>query len=149
VISDPVGALIQEIAVKHNIAVGRDDPIWVLHTLNKRLFEDSARAQEEMLTRFREELEMLAHRWDKEAKSKAERILNASLTAAKETMTTGAGQSAQAVTRALRQEVESVRALLEAPAREARRVALLNLTAAAMVIAASGLALWACRMAAG
>jgi hypothetical protein len=36
-VSDPVDELIKEIAVKHNIAVSRDDPIMVLHTINERL----------------------------------------------------------------------------------------------------------------
>ena len=50
--SDPVDELIKEIAVKHNIAVSRDDPIMVLHTINERLMRDSAKAQQDMLDTF-------------------------------------------------------------------------------------------------
>ena len=37
-------ALIKEIAVKHGIAVGRDDPILILHTLNNQLLQDNRKA---------------------------------------------------------------------------------------------------------
>lgn len=147
--ADPVGALIQEIAGRHGIAVGRDDPIMVMHTVNERLLRNNARAQDALVASLREELEALAHRWDKEAKTKAERILNASLKASKEAMAAGAEQSAQAVARAVRQELEGARALLDGPARELRRAARVNLAAAALTVLASGLALWACRIAVG
>ena len=41
-----VEELIQEIALKHGITVSRDDPILILQTINKRLMEDSAKAQQ-------------------------------------------------------------------------------------------------------
>jgi hypothetical protein len=81
-----VEELIREIAAKHGIAVGPDDPIFVLHTINQRLLADSAKAQQVMLDRYKEEMEVIAHAWSTDAKSKAERVLNASLAASKETM---------------------------------------------------------------
>jgi hypothetical protein len=147
--SDPIGELVREVAAKHQIAVGRNDPIWVLHTLNEHLLRDTARAQDEMLVRLKEELELLAHHWDKTAKAKAERILNASLDAAKQTLEQSAERCSKTVEAAVRQELNKARAWLDAPAVEARRIALLNLTAAALAVVASGLAVWACKMAMG
>ena len=69
--ADPVDELIKEIAGKHGIAVGRDDPIMVLQTINARLLEDSAKAQQEMLDRYKEELEDLSSRWSSDAASRA------------------------------------------------------------------------------
>jgi hypothetical protein len=45
--TDPVEELIREIAAKHGIAVSRDDPILILQTINTRLLQDSAKAQQD------------------------------------------------------------------------------------------------------
>jgi hypothetical protein len=74
--ADQVEELIKEIAAKHGIAVSRDDPILILQTINARLMQDSAKAQQVMLDQYKEELEALALRWGNDAKTKAERILN-------------------------------------------------------------------------
>jgi hypothetical protein len=60
---DNVDELIKEIAVKHGIAVSRDDPILILQTINNRLMQDSEKAQQAMLDQYKEELEALALRW--------------------------------------------------------------------------------------
>ena len=82
--ADPVEELIREIAAKHGIAVSREDPIFVLHTINQRLLQDSARAQQAMLDQYKEELGAIAQAWGNDAKAKAERVLNAAMTASKE-----------------------------------------------------------------
>jgi hypothetical protein len=84
--TDPVEELIKEIAAKHGIAVSRDDPILILQTINTRLLQDSAKAQQVMLDQYKEELEALALHWGNDARDKAERILNASLMASKGAM---------------------------------------------------------------
>ena len=78
--------LIKEIAIKHGIALGRDDPILILQTLNNRLLQASQKTQQAMLDEYKAELEDLSLRWSTEAKEKAERILNASLDASKTAM---------------------------------------------------------------
>lgn len=65
--TDPIEALIQDIAVKHGVAVGRDDPILILQTLHERLLRDAATAQQDRLDRFQEALEASAQRWGEEA----------------------------------------------------------------------------------
>lgn len=61
--NDKIEAIIKEIAAKHGIAVGRDDPILILQTINEKLMRDSAVAQQAILNTFKEELEDIAHRW--------------------------------------------------------------------------------------
>ena len=51
---DQTEELLREIAAKHGIAVARDDPILVLQTINSRLMQESARAQQVQLDRFKE-----------------------------------------------------------------------------------------------
>ena len=81
-----LGELIKEIAAKHGIALGRDDPILILQTLNNRLLQDNQKAQQAMLDQYKEELETLSIRWSADTKEKAERILNLSLESSKVAM---------------------------------------------------------------
>lgn len=60
--SDRVDDLIGEVARKHGVAIGRDDPILVLQTINERLLQDSSAAQQALLDAYKEELEALASR---------------------------------------------------------------------------------------
>lgn len=63
--TDKVEETIKEIAAKHGIAVGRDDPILILQTINDRLMQESTEAQQAILDSFKSELEEIAHRWGK------------------------------------------------------------------------------------
>ncbi|OJW51153.1 MAG: conjugal transfer protein TraM [Alphaproteobacteria bacterium 41-28] len=140
---DKLEETIKDIFAKHGIAVSRDDPILILQTINDRLMKDSATAQKEILDRFKEELEAISYRWEDDAKNKAERTLNAALTASKEAMAKEMRDGAQAATKVMRCEVEATVAQLAIPIRESRRIAFMNLVAASMVVGAAGLALWA------
>lgn len=141
--TDKIEETIKEIAAKHGIAVGRDDPILILQTINERLMQDSVAAQQEILDRFKEEMEAIAHRWGDDAKNKAERTLNAALIASREAMMATMHDGAKAATESLRREVESTTTWLASLIRESRRVATMNLIAASMTVFAAGLALWA------
>ena len=130
--------LIREIATKHGIVVGRDDPILVLQTINLKLMQDSAKAQQVQLDQYKEELEGLSKRWGNDATDKAERILNASLTASKGAMQEGAKRAATAL-------VEEVNALLGAAAiraGDARKLAWLNVFASCVTLCAAAIVLW-------
>ena len=81
-----LGEMIKEIAAKHGIALGRDDPILILQTLNNRLLQDNQKVQQAILNQYKEELEALSLRWSSDTKEKAERILNASLESSKVAM---------------------------------------------------------------
>lgn len=141
--ADQLEELIKEIAVKHGIAVSRDDPILVLQTINNRLMLDSQRAQEAMLEQFKEELEGIATRWGNDAKAKAERILNAAMTASKEAMAKTLQDSAVAAAAAIRKEVDDALAGARRQAQAARALSMWNLAAAAITLLAAGVAAWA------
>jgi uncharacterized protein (DUF2267 family) len=142
--ADKIEETIKEIAAKHGIAVGRDDPILILQTINDRLMQESTAAQQANLDAFKSELEEIAHRWGDDAKTKAERTLNAALAASKEAMAATIKENAKATAAAARQQVEEAIAQeLKPSIREARRVSYMNLVAAGMVVFAAGLALWA------
>lgn len=140
--TDSVEELIKEIAVKHGIAVGRDDPIMILQTLNRRLMQESQKAQETMLNQYKEELEGIAARWEHEAKEKAERILNAALVASKEVMSKTMQDSAVAATALIHKEVEDVLVRTQAQLCATRNLAIWNITVAVITLLSSGFLGW-------
>ena len=141
--TDPIEALIQDIAVKHGVAVGRDDPILILQTLHERLLQDAATAQQDRLDRFQEALEASAQRWGEEAREQAQKTLNAALAASREAMANAMRGGAELTAETVRHETEVALAPLAAALRDARRVTRMNLVAAGMTLFAAGLALWA------
>jgi hypothetical protein len=140
---DKIEEIIKEIAAKHGIAVGRDDPILILQTINEKLMQDSAAAQQAILNTFKEELEDIAHRWGDDAKNKAERTLNAALLASREEMMKVMLEGAKVAAETVRREVEAGISKITSPIRESKRVAFMNMVAAIMTVFAAGLALWA------
>lgn len=130
-------ALIGEIAIKHGIAVDRHDPILILHTLNARLLDDSEKTQQALLTQFKVELEELSRRWGDETTRKAERIVNASLSATSEAMTRHMEDGAKQAATAIQREVGAAVETLSSVVRIARWSTLL--TGAVMTLAALGL----------
>ena len=140
--TDPVEELIKDIAATHGIALSRDDPILVLQTLNSRLMQDSAKAQQIQLDHYKEELESLALRWAEDAKSRAERILNASLAASKEAMADLLQEAARATASSMRIEMQAALAEVAAPIRDARRIAVFNVVASCITLLAAAIALW-------
>ena len=84
--SGKLNEAIQDIAVKHGVLLGRDDPILMLQTMNERLLEANRKAQQEMLVQFKEEMELISSQWKDDAKEKAEKVINAALVGSKEAM---------------------------------------------------------------
>ncbi len=137
--TDQLDDLIKEIAVGHGTAVSRDDPIPLLHTVNRRLLEDSAQAQQAQLERYKEDLEALARRWGNDARDKAERILNASLAAGKEATASLMQEAARVTAATVRLEVDAALVRIAGPVRAARRIALINVVAACVTLAGAAM----------
>jgi len=138
-----VEELIKEIAAKHGIAVSRDDPILVMQTLNNRLIQESSAAQQAQLDQYKQELEALALRWETDAKGKAERILNAALNASKEAMHQAAQEQAKSTAASVRAEVEAALDRAADQLKAAKKIALLNVAASCITLAAAAVSLWA------
>lgn len=141
--TDPVDHLIREIAVKHGVALGRDDPILILQTLNAQLLEEGAKAQRAMLQTHKEELEAIAQRWGGDAKDKAERILSAGLAASKDAMTRAMQEGALVATVAMRTEIDQALVGITQSIAQARALTRINLIAAALTVVAAAITLFA------
>lgn len=140
---DAVDELIQEIAQINGVAVGRDDPLMVVHTMHKRLLKDAMKAQQTLLDGYKEELESIAFRWGEDAKAKAERILNAALDASREAMTQTMQECAKSMSEIVKHEVDTALRLVAAPVQDAKQLAVFNIVAACITCAAAAIALWA------
>ena len=135
--------LIKEIAVKHGIALGRDDPILILQTLNNRLLHASQKAQQAMLDQYKAELEDLSLRWSVDAKEKAERILNAPLNASKVAMEQLMRASVNEMVTTIKAEVDASLNLINRPIKETNRIGLMNIVASCITLLAATVLLWA------
>ena len=137
-----IDELIKEIAAKHGIAVGRDDPILILQTLNTRLMQANQKAQQDLLDQYKSELEDLSLRWSTDAKEKAERILNASLDASKTAMKQLLQAGANELVTTIKAEVDASLNHINRPIQEAHRIGLMNIVASCITLLAAAIILW-------
>ena len=72
--SDKLKETIQDIAIRHEVVLSKDDPILIFHTMNEKLFEENRKAQEDLLIRFKQEMEHISSQWKDDAKEKAEKF---------------------------------------------------------------------------
>ena len=140
--ADQFDSLINEVAIKHGVVLGHDDPILIVQTMNARLMEDNAKTQQLMLHQYKEDLEGIALRFGNEAKEKSERILNASLAAAKETMANVLEESAKTTSLAVQNDIEKLLSRAGGTLlRRTERIAIINLTASVLTLMAAGMVL--------
>lgn len=132
-------ALIKEIAAKHGIALGRDDPILILQTLNAKLLEDGLEAQQKAMASLKADLEEIAQRWGHDAKDKAERILTAGLEANKRAMLEAMNQGAKMAGESVKAEIEAGVKRLETASQASARTSTINMAASLITLAAAGL----------
>ena len=140
--ADRIDDVIGEVACKHGMAIGREDPILVLHTINDRLLRESGAAQQALLDAFKAELEASASHWGADATARADRILQAALTGGKETITGLMQEGAATTAASVRSELDAALARIAGRLQDARRVAVLNLVAACITLAAAGIVVW-------
>lgn len=134
--------LVAEVAAKHGVAIGRDDPILVLHTINDRLLRESAAAQQALLDAYKHELEAQASRWSANVTERADRVLHAALSGCKDMIATQVEEGACATAASVNTAVDAALARVAARLQDARRIATLNVIAACITLAAAGLVVW-------
>jgi hypothetical protein len=140
-IDEKIDKAIQEIASVHGVAVSKDDPIMILHTMNERLISDSKAAQQELLDNFRSELEVIVAELSLQAKNHSDRILNTTITTSKNEMARVMEEQSNII-------IERWKADLQAEFNEAcktmttsRQTAILNIIASFITLIAAGVVL--------
>ncbi|MET1116959.1 MAG: conjugal transfer protein TraM [Comamonas sp.] len=137
-----IETLLEEIAAQNHVGLSPDDPILVLHTIQRRVLQDSLEAQQAQLDQYQQALESLSLRWSNDARDKAERSLNAALTAGRNALAQAVQDSAGAAAQALRAELDTALERVGATLERAHRIALLQLLAAGLTLCAAVLAGW-------
>lgn len=140
---DEIDQAISEIAAKHGIAVGRDDPIMVLHTMNQRLVRETAKAQEASLDAFKSDLEGIAHRWGDNAKDKAEKVLSAALSTSTSTMNKAGENLVNELRKAIQTDTTNLLNQIDARLKQSRQIAILNVIAGLCIVGASVIVVFA------
>lgn len=142
---DPTDDLLKEIASKHGVALDREDPILIVQTMHARLLAESRSAQQAMLEDYRTTLEGLLERWSAETKTKAERIVTASLTASTDAMKKQMSDSASEAGNAIRQELTRSLDRVAGQVRAATRLGYVNLLAAVVTFLSAVVIYWTLR----
>lgn len=140
---DRIEQMVREIAVRHGVVVGRDDPILMLLTINERLLQDGEAAQRALLEQFKSEMEALTRRVSEEARSQAAGALQATLVAGQEALRQAVQESSTEVAETVRVEVQNSARAVNVQLRDARRVSLMNMGTALLVLAAALVVAWA------
>ena len=137
--SSKLDEALQDIAVKHGVILGKDDPILMLQTMNEKLLEANRKAHQEMLVQFKEEMELISSQWKDDAKEKAEKVINAALAGSKEAMSKllqeSTNESVQAMKKMISDSLVEARGL----AQQTRKFSRFVLWTSAVMLTVSGL----------
>jgi hypothetical protein len=138
---EKIDKVIQQIASVHGVAVSKDDPIMILHTMNERLISDSKAAQQELLDNFRSELEVTVSELSMAAKNHSDRVLNSTIQTSKTEISRVMEEQSNII-------IERWKADLHAEFNEAcktmttsRQTAILNIIASFITLIAAGIVL--------
>ena len=140
-IDEKIDKVIQQIASVHGVAVSKDDPIMILHTMNERLISDSKAAQQELLDNFRSQLEVTVSELSMAAKNHSDRVLNSTIQTSKTEISRVMEEQSNII-------IERWKADLHAEFNEAcktmttsRQTAILNIIASFITLIAAGIVL--------
>ena len=119
---DNIDDLLAELARKHKVALGVDDPVAMLLTVNRFLLRETAASQDQLLQGFREAVVTASSDWNKLANKRAEAILNATVFAAKNAVASGAEEGVAAGLSTFLQTTEKVSGRIDDQLRQVRRL---------------------------
>ncbi|MFY8352918.1 hypothetical protein AAEU29_20430 [Pseudoalteromonas sp. SSM20] len=128
-----IEALLHEVMVEHGVKLTKNDPVLIVHTLNKRLIESQKALQESLLNELKSNLEVLTTDWSEEAKSVAENIINSSLKASTATITqaieTSTEENKKLLKEAIEESVINIKDEISGKIKETKTVSVANIFA--------------------
>lgn len=132
---EPVESYISAVAMKDGNILKKGDPILCLHTILEKFEEDFLRSQQNLLAAFQAALETEYAKWNAESTARAERVLTASLAAAKKDADTvfriAADEELARLGAALNEKLEEMKSYQVS----AKRIATLNFVCITLVAA--------------
>lgn len=94
-----VDELLREVATRHGLVLGRDDPILVVHTLHGVLLRDMAAEQHRLLEDFRREIKAAAQSTVQASGERVDRVLRDVLGSQREDLARVLGEAGEVATR--------------------------------------------------
>lgn len=132
---EPVESYISAVTMKDGNILKKGDPILCLHTILEKFEEDFLRSQQNLLAAFQAALETEYAKWNAESTTRAERVLTASLAAAKKDADTvfriAADEELARLGAALNEKLEEMKSYQVS----AKRIATLNFVCITLVAA--------------
>jgi len=127
--SDKINKAIKEIASEHGIVISKNDPIMMLHTINKRLILDSKVAQHDLLDNFRSQMEVISNGWSIEAKNHSDRILNSAVSSSKAEVARVMEEQSRVIIEKWKEELNTGFSEVLKTTQSSRQTAILNIIA--------------------
>ena len=127
--NDKLDALIERVASEHGIVLSQDDPVLMMHTLNKVLLEQNEKAHAELLSNYQAILEENFNRWREYSTKKSNALINASMSNAQLTRNQFLESCIQLIDEKIKSGVDQETYDL---ARISRQAAIINLLASAL-----------------
>ena len=119
------------------LSIGPKDPLLALWVSQKELLEQNAAQQQKLLSEFQAALGKSQTAWSEQAKALAQQSLNAALLAARNSTASLLEEAARVNAAAVRKALEQGVARMEESLAASRRIAWLNLAAAAVALTAA------------
>lgn len=136
--SDVINRIIEEVAVKHGISLGRDDPILMVYTINRQLMESSARIQQDTLEKYLCSMEKSAGRIHDQAACALDRKIRE--------VSASMGQALQREAERLfsqqRKENQAINHHMIESHRKWRRFTVFNVAVSVLAVVTAGAVLW-------
>ena len=130
--------LVRKIALEHKVTLDREDPILILHTMNKIIIEENLSNQEQLLKDLGERLGQIMAGVSENSKSQVEKSVNAALTASKEISSSiienNSRVTVEKINNALEKAVDNAIEKIVSKNKSVKSVAYINLAASAMVL---------------
>jgi ribonuclease HIII len=130
--NDELDALIKRIASEHGIALSQDDPVLMMHTLNKVLLEQNQQAHAQLLNQYEAVLQENFNQWQAYASKKANALITTQQNKACNINSQNAEQCMQLISEKIRIVINhEIRDLITA----SRQATIINRFAAAITMA--------------
>ena len=136
--SDAINQIIEEVAVKHSITLGRDDPVLIVYTINRQLMESGARIQQEALEKYLRNIEKSAGRIHDQAVC----TLDAKMREASASMRQALQQEAERLFGQQRKESQAIDHRMMESCLKWRRFAAINIAVSVLTLVTAVVVLW-------
>ena len=136
--SDAINRIIEEVAVRHGISLGRDDPVLMVYTINRQLMESSARIQQETLEKYLCSMEKSAGRIHDQAACALDRKIRE----ASANMRQALQHEAERLFNQQRKEIQAINHHMLESHHKWRRFVVFNVAVSVLAVVTAGAVLW-------